>query len=148
MAPGTTSELNASGFKNGMPVGHIVMAVGAVLFIPAALARPNALLVLGCITVGREVALLQKAADPALAIVGPAESAAQRISIMGICNKVAGGAAPIILGLFLKLENADKLKSEVANMTAGDRSSALDHMALEVIPPYIGIIVVLLALAF
>src|SRR5690606_38409941 len=62
--------------------------------------------------------------------------------------KVSGGAAPIILGLFLKLENADKLKSEVANMTAGDRSSALDAMALHVIPPYLGIIVVLLALAF
>lgn len=148
MAPISTRVLNAFGFKNGMAVGLIVMAVGAVLFIPAAMTRTYELFLLGLFIMGSGLAILQTASNPYITIVGPAESAAQRISIMGICNKVAGGAAPIILGLFLKLENADKLKSEVANMTAGDRSSALDHMALEVIPPYIGIIVVLLALAF
>jgi len=148
MAPVSTKVLNVFGFKNGMSVGLIVMAVGALLFVPAAMSRTYELFLLGLFIMGSGLAILQTASNPYITIVGPAESAAKRISIMGICNKVAGASAPIILGLFLKLDNADILKSEVANMTAEDRSSALDAMALHVIPPYIGIIVVLLALAF
>src|SRR5690606_7826419 len=148
MAPVSTKVLNVFGFKNGMAVGLIVMAVGALLFVPAAMSRTYELFLLGLFIMGSGLAILQTASNPYITIVGPAESAAKRISIMGICNKVAGASAPIILGLFLKLDNADKLKSEVANMTAADKSSALDHMALQVITPYLAIIVVLLALAF
>jgi glucose/galactose transporter len=146
MAPLSTRVLSIFGFKNGMSVALIVMAVGALLFIPAAMTRVYLLFLTGLFIIGCGLAILQTASNPYITIVGPAESAAKRISIMGICNKIAGGLAPIILGLFLKLENADQLRSEIAGMTAAAREAALDEMALQVIPPYIGIIVVLLIL--
>lgn len=148
MAPLSTKTLNIFGFKNGMSVALVVMAVGALLFIPAAMTRTYGLFLLGLFIMGSGLAILQTASNPYITIVGPAESAAKRISIMGICNKLAGAAAPIILGLFLKLDNVDKLQSEIANMSITDKDAALNEMALHVIPPYIGIITVLLALAF
>jgi FHS family L-fucose permease-like MFS transporter len=148
MAPISNRTLNKFGFKNGMSVALIVMAVGALLFIPAAMSRTYELFLLGLFIMGSGLAILQTASNPYITIVGPAESAAKRISIMGICNKLAGAAAPIILGLFLQLDKADALQSEIAGMSAAERALALDQMALRVIPPYIGIIVVLLLLAF
>jgi len=148
MAPVSARTLKIFGFKNGMSVALIVMAVGALLFIPAAMTRTYGLFLLGLFIMGSGLAILQTASNPYITIVGPPESAAKRISIMGICNKLAGAVAPIILGLFLRLDKADALKSEVANMSVSDKTFALDEMALHVIPPYIGIIVVLLILAF
>src|SRR5690606_12177130 len=148
MAPISTRVLNRFGFKNGMSVALIVMAIGAVIFIPAAMTRIYGLFLLGLFIMGSGLAILQTASNPYITIVGPPESAAKRISIMGICNKLAGAAAPIILGVFLHLESADQLNRDVANMADAERIAALDAMALRVIPPYIGIIVVLLLLAF
>ncbi|MDX5481363.1 MAG: sugar MFS transporter [Hymenobacteraceae bacterium] len=148
MAPLSTRVLTLFGFKKGMSVALAVMAVGAALFIPAAMTRIYIMFLLGLFIIGCGLAILQTASNPYITILGPAESAAKRISIMGICNKLAGAAAPIILGLFLNLEDADKLKSEILGMTAAAREAALDEMALQVIPPYIGIVVVLLILGF
>jgi len=148
MAPLSTRVLTVFGFKNGMSVALIVMAFGALLFIPAAITRTYGLFLLGLFIMGSGLAILQTASNPYITIVGPPESAAKRISIMGICNKLAGAMAPLILGLFLRLEDADKLRSEVAHMAADDRIAALNEMAMRVITPYVGIIVVLLALAF
>ncbi|WP_345599643.1 sugar MFS transporter [Salinimicrobium sp. 3283s] len=141
MAPISTRTLNHFGFKKGMSVALGVMALGAVLFIPAALSRTYLIFLLGLFVMGGGLAILQTAVNPYVTIVGPAESAAKRISIMGICNKLAGAIAPILIGVFLQLD-----KAEVLVGTTDE--AALDEMALRVIPPYIGIIIVLLALAF
>ena len=147
MAPISNKALNLFGFKNGMSVALIVMAFGALLFIPAALSRTYELFLLGLFIMGSGLAILQTASNPYITIVGPPESAAKRISIMGICNKLAGAAAPLILARFLHLDKADALISDIANMTIADKTIALDEMAHRVITPYIGIIVVLLILA-
>lgn len=147
MAPISNKALNLFGFKNGMSVALIVMAVGAILFIPAALSRTYELFLLGLFIMGSGLAILQTASNPYITIVGPPESAAKRISIMGICNKLAGAAAPLILGLFLHLDKADALKAEISSMTLEAKTVALDAMAHRVINPYIGIVVVLLLLA-
>lgn len=140
MAPISTRTLNFFGFKKGMSLALAVMALGAVLFIPAAMTRFYPLFLTGLFVMGSGLAILQTASNPYVTIVGPAESAAKRISIMGICNKVAGAAAPIIIGFFLQLD-------KVGELAGTTNQSALDEMALRVIPPYIGIIVVLLLLA-
>jgi fucose permease len=124
------------------------MTAGALLFIPAALTRTYEIFLLGLFIMGSGSAVLQTATIPYISIVGPPESAAKRISIMGICNKLAGAAAPLILGLFLHLDKADALRSEIAGMSMEARNLALDQMAHRVITPYIGIIVVLLVLAY
>ncbi len=148
MAPVSTKVLSLFGFKNGMSVALVIMVIGALLFIPAALNRAYEIFLLGLFVMGSGSAILQTASNPYITIVGPPESAAKRISIMGICNKLAGAVAPLILGLFLHLDKADALQSEIANMTLAAKTLALDEMAHRVITPYIGIIIVLLLLAF
>lgn len=140
MAPVSTRTLTKFGFKKGMSIALAVMALGALLFIPAAMSRTYLIFLIGLFVMGGGLAILQTAVNPYVTIVGPAESAAKRISIMGICNKVAGAAAPIIIGFFLQLDKAEELAGTTNEL-------ALDEMALRVIPPYIGIIVVLLLLA-
>ncbi|MGA8855123.1 MAG: sugar MFS transporter [Christiangramia sp.] len=147
MAPISTRTLNKLGFKKGMSVALVIMAFGALLFIPAAMTRTYFLFLSGLFIMGSGLAILQTASNPYVTIVGPAESAAKRISIMGICNKLAGAIAPILIGFFLQLEKADELQSEIANLTSAERINELNEMALRVIPPYIGIIIVLLLLA-
>lgn len=147
MAPISTRTLNIFGFKNGMSVALGIMAVGALLFIPAAMNRTYLLFLAGLFVMGSGLAILQTASNPYVTIVGPAESAAKRISIMGICNKLAGAVAPILIGFFLQLDKADELKAELSNLTMSERATELNEMALRVIPPYIGIIIVLLLLA-
>ncbi|MGY5845984.1 sugar MFS transporter [Salegentibacter sp. HM20] len=147
MAPISTKTLNWLGFKKGMSVALIVMAVGALLFIPAAIMRTYFLFLAGLFIMGSGLAILQTASNPYVTIVGPAESAAKRISIMGICNKLAGGIAPILIGFFLQLDKADELQAKISTLSAAERIEELDAMALRVIPPYIGIIIVLLLLA-
>ncbi|GAA4310373.1 sugar MFS transporter [Pontixanthobacter gangjinensis] len=147
MAPLSTRTLTKLGFKKGMSVALLIMAFGALLFIPAAITRTYFLFLSGLFIMGSGLAILQTASNPYVTIVGPAESAAKRISIMGICNKLAGAIAPILIGFFLQLEKADALQADIANLTSAERINELNEMALRVIPPYIGIIVVLLLLA-
>lgn len=148
MAPVSTRVLNKFGFKKGMSISLAIMAVGALLFIPAAFSRTYVVFLLGLFVMGGGLAILQTASNPYITIVGPVETAARRISIMGICNKIAGAAAPIILGLFLNLGEADKIAKQVASMPAEEYSAALDKIALQVVNPYIGIVIVLIILAF
>ena len=148
MAPVSTWVLNKFGFKNGMAVSLGIMAVGALLFIPAAYSRTYILFLLGLFVMGGGLAILQTASNPYITILGPVETAAKRISIMGICNKFAGALAPIILGYFLKLDEADKVKNQLASMSPEESSIALDKIALQVVNPYIGIVVVLVLLGF
>ncbi len=147
MAPVSTWVLNRFGFKNGMSISLGIMAVGALLFIPAAFSRTYILFLLGLFTMGGGLAILQTASNPYITIIGPVETAARRISIMGICNKFAGAAAPIILGMFLNLGEADKIAKQVESMSATEYAAALDQVALQVVNPYIGIVVVLVILA-
>src|SRR5690606_31642081 len=79
-------------------------------------------------------------------ILGPPESAAKRISIMGIFNKVAGAIAPIVLGA-VALKDADSITSRLVNMNLADKAAELDALASRVILPYIIIFIVLLTLA-
>lgn len=147
MAPVSTRVLDTFGFKRGMGISLGVMAFGAFLFIPAAYMREYVVFLIGLFIMGGGLAILQTASNPYITILGPVETAARRISIMGICNKFAGASAPIILGLFLKLDEADELVSNIENMSSTAYSTALDTMALKVVNPYIGIVIVLIILA-
>jgi FHS family L-fucose permease-like MFS transporter len=138
--------LKITGFKKGMSVGLGVIAVGALIFIPAALTRYYGLFLLGLFIQGSGLALLQTASNPYITILGPPESAAKRISIMGICNKVAGALAPIILGA-ITLKNADGLKERLAAMAPAAKLAELNELASRVILPYIVIVIVLVILA-
>lgn len=148
MAPLSTITLKYFGFKNGMAIGLLIMAIGASLFIPAAMSRTYALFLTGLFIMGSGLAILQTASNPYVTVVGPIESAVKRMSIMGICNKLAGALAPIILGLFLKLDDTDKLVQQLGELSDEAKAVELNEMAMRVIPPYIAIVAVLVLLAF
>ena len=82
MALPSSAVLKKTGFKFGISIGCWVMAIGALIFIPAALARSYALFLTGLFVEGAGLALLQTAVNPYITILGPRESAAKRISIM------------------------------------------------------------------
>ncbi len=138
--------LKRTGFKNGMSVGLLVMAVGALIFIPAALTRTYGLFLLGLFVQGTGLAVLQTAANPYITILGPRESAARRISIMGICNKVAGALAPIALGA-VALKDADALIERLKTMDLAAKAAELNELASRVVVPYLLMLGVLVLLA-
>ena len=139
--------LRTTGFKNGMALGLLVMALGSLVFIPAAYARNFGLFLTGLFIQGTGLALLQTASNPYISIIGPIESAAQRISIMGICNKVAGMLSPLILGV-LVLRNAGDLQLQLASATDGAvREALLNELAQRVILPYMIMAIILALLA-
>ncbi|MGK2860376.1 MAG: sugar MFS transporter [Chitinophagaceae bacterium] len=138
--------LKKTGFKKGMVLGLLCMAAGALIFIPAAESRTYNIFLIGLFVIGTGLALLQTACNPYVTILGPIESAAKRISIMGICNKGAGAIAPLIMGAIM-LNNADSLQESLITMDASQKAIALDNLASKVVLPYIIIAVVLVALA-
>lgn len=140
--------LKKVGFKKGMMAGFWVMAIGAFIFVPAALTRTYEIFLLGLFTIGAGLAILQTAANPYITVLGPKESAARRISIMGICNKGAGILAPLIFAaVILKATDTDLFK-ELNTMDAVAKSAALDELIRRVILPYtcVGTVLFLLGL--
>jgi MFS transporter, FHS family, L-fucose permease len=144
MALPSSWVLEKTGFKNGMMVGLFIMALGALVFIPAAYTRIYGIFLTGLFIMGTGLAILQTASNPYIAIIGPHESAATRISIMGICNKAAGAIAPLIMAYFI-LNDGDAFVENLKTMNASDKQLALDGLASRVIGPYI---VITIALAF
>ncbi|MFD2148513.1 MFS transporter [Mucilaginibacter antarcticus] len=128
MAIPSSWVLSKTGFKNGMSLGLMIIAFGALIFIPAALTRMYWLFLTGLFIQGTGLAVLQTASNPYITILGPIESAAKRISIMGICNKVAGALAPIVLGA-VTLKDADALNIRLLSMSVADKRIELDTLA-------------------
>lgn len=138
--------LEYTGYKKGMTLGLVIMAVGSLIFVPAALTRTYWLFLTGLFIQGAGMALLQTASNPYVTILGPIESAAKRISIMGICNGVAGVLAPAILG-FVTLQGADEIVAKITTMNLQEKTLQLNELASRVIIPYVLIMVSLLLLA-
>ena len=146
MALPLTAILKKTGFKVGMSVGLWIMAVGCLVFIPAALTRTFGLFLTGLFVMGTGLTLLQTASNPYITIIGPRESAAKRISIMGIANKFAGAIAPIILAAVI-LKDSHILEENLAQAAdEAARALLLNELAQRVIMPYIVMAVILVLL--
>ena len=135
MAIPSSFVLKKVGFKKGMSIGLAIMAIGTFTFVPAAKAESYPLFLIGLFTIGIGLTLLQTASNPYATILGPRESAAQRISILGIANKTAGIISQKIFGGIL--------------LTGSVVGAAISPKAeLEkVITPYLVLTVVLIILA-
>ncbi len=140
--------LEKFGFKKGIMFGFFVMAAGAFLFVPAALIRAYPVFLLGLFFMGTGLALLQSAANPYITIIGPIDRAAQRISMMGICNKVAGIIAPLVFAAVVLKVTDNELFSSLESGLLSDieKTSLLNHLIRRVILPY-GVLGILLILA-
>ncbi len=138
--------LKAVGFKKGMMFGFFIMAVGAYIFIPAAIGRTYEVFLLGLFTLGTGLAVLQTAANPYVTILGPKDKAVQRISVMGIFNKGAGILAPIIFAAVVLRVGDTELFQQLETMGEMEKNAVLDELIQRVITPYAVVGTVLLSL--
>ena len=127
--------LQKTGMKKGMALGLFLMAIGAVVFGQYTTLRHYPGAVAGVFLIGAGLAILQTAANPYISILGPIEGAAQRIAVMGICNKVAGILAPLVLGT-LVMHGMGDLAAEVAAADAATRETLLNEFAARIHDPY------------
>lgn len=146
MAIPSSGILKRTGFAKGMSIGLATMAVGSLIFIPAAMARSYPLFLLGLFCQGTGLTLLQTASNPYVTILGPIESAAKRISIMGVCNKIAGMIGILILGKLL-FSDTQTLSARISTLTGAALENELDMLSSRVIVPYIIMAIVLGGLA-
>ena len=130
--------LNKIGYKRGIMYGFFCMALGAALFIPAALTRTYGVFLCGLFIIGAGLTILQSAANPYITIVGPIESAAKRISMMGICNKLAGIISPLIFAaVVLKVTDSSLFTLlESGTLSEASKNAMLDELIRRVILPY------------
>ncbi|ANE51477.1 sugar MFS transporter [Flavisolibacter tropicus] len=138
--------LQRTGMVKGMSMGLVIMAAGCLVFIPAALTRMYSLFLLGLFFVGTGLTILQSAVNPYVTLLGSQGSAAKRISIMGICNKVAGILAPLVVGSII-LKNSDGLIAELASLSPAAKQLRLDQLSRTVIFPYVSLTIILLLIA-
>jgi MFS transporter, FHS family, L-fucose permease len=140
--------LEKTGMKKGMAMALVVMAIGTFLFGQFATHRNYPMSLLGLFVIGSGLSLLQTASNPYISIIGPIESAAQRISIVGICNKVAGIISPIVLSAFV-LKGIGELEGKVkAAADEQTKNAILSDFASNIYTPYIIMSVVLVLLGF
>ncbi|GAB3014902.1 sugar MFS transporter [Niabella terrae] len=138
--------LKKTGFKNGIVIGLVILALGGLIFIPAAHIHSFGLFLTGIFIQGAALALLQTAVNPYLSIIGPIESAAKRISMAGICNKFAGMTVPFIMGaVFLK--NAGEVEQKIEAATGAERTQLLNEVLARVNTPYIVLAIVFVLFA-
>ncbi|WP_282136489.1 sugar MFS transporter [Seonamhaeicola maritimus] len=137
--------INKVGYRKSMSLGLVVMGLGALVFIPAAEARTYWVFLTGIFIQGAGMTLLQTASNPYITILGPIESGAKRIAIMGIANKVAGGLGSVIFGAIL-LSGIDDIKEKLVTVDASEKAELLNTMADSVVTPYIVMAVALFLL--
>jgi len=138
--------LKRIGFRMGIMTGFWIMSVGALIFVPAAMTRTYGVFLMGLFTLGTGLAILQSAANPYITVLGPKDRAAQRISIMGICNKGAGILAPLAFAAVILRATDTDLFKQLPSMTGVARAAALDAFIRRVITPYLCVSTVLFAL--
>ena len=114
MALPASFVLRKIGFKTGMVIGLGIMALGALLFIPAAKSSTYLLFLIALFVLGSGLTLLQTASNPYIVCIGPRESAAMRISIMGLINKSAGVLVPLLFTAWI-LTGMDQFTNEALN---------------------------------
>ena len=123
MAVPAAHLLERVGFKKGIMLGFWIMSMGALLFVPAALSRAYWIFLLGLFSIGTGLAILQPAANTYITIIGSKERAAQRMSIMGVCNKTAGIIAPLLLAAAILRPTDTELFSQLPLMDEATRNA-------------------------
>lgn len=141
--------LKKVGYKRGAMIGLFIMSLGTFLFYPAAMTRTYAMFLAALFVIGTSLAILQSVANPFVTIIGPHESAAKRISVMGICNKFAGIIAPLLFAAVVIRPEDKEIMAAVESglLSGGAKEAALDEMIKGVIPPYLVLTVFLFIFA-
>jgi FHS family L-fucose permease-like MFS transporter len=135
--------LKKLGYQRGIVVGLLVMAGGALLFIPAADSRAFGLFLTALAVLGAGITLLQVAANPYVSVLGAPRGAAARVSIVGVANNFGGSLSPLVGGLIL-FGGSVALKARLAALPLAERLAEESHL---VKGPYLGLAGFLVVLA-
>jgi glucose/galactose transporter len=136
MALPSAAVLNRIGYKNGMTLGLGIMGMGASLFVPAAQSRQYGLFLAALFTLASGMTLMQTAINPYIVRLGARESAATRISIMGLFNKGAGIVVPLVF-TSLMLAGIERFsEGELAALAPAARAAARGVLAQRLVFPY------------
>lgn len=138
MAIPSSFLLNRVGYKKGIMLGLWMMSLGALVFIPAAYLRAYGVFLSGLFMLGIGLAILQSAANPYISIIGPIDSAAKRLSIVGTGNKLAGILANLVFAAVVIRESDRVLMAQInAGAFSGEAlEQALDTLIQGVVFPY------------
>ncbi|SHI09669.1 sugar MFS transporter [Ferrimonas marina] len=138
--------LRRTGYKNGMALGLAVMVAGSLAFILAAQSASYPLFLGALFILGTGLTILQTASNPYVVLIGPSESAAMRISIMGLINKGAGVIVPVLFTA-LVLSGFEGFTAEhLAQMPEAERTAQVEALSNRLVMPYLMMAGVLLAL--
>jgi glucose/galactose transporter len=140
--------LEITGYQTGMCVGLGIIAIGCVLFTPAALLKSFPIFLFAQFVVGSGLTILQTASNPFIVRLGDENSAAARIAFMGLLNKAAGVLAPIVFTALVLSGLPDVSMAELEKMPPEDKNTLIDTMAYSLIQPYLVMALALTCLAF
>lgn len=146
MALPVSYVIERTGYKNAMSLGLFIVAIGALFFIPAAYSRNFGIFLLAQFIVGSGLTVLQTASNPYVVKLGPVESAAVRISIMGLLNKGAGVVAPYVFTILVLAGIDGASKEELVLLSDSARDIKLDELAGQLVMPYIAMAIALILL--
>ncbi|MGI4866247.1 MAG: sugar MFS transporter [Janthinobacterium lividum] len=135
--------LKKLGYQRGIVVGLLVMAGGALLFIPAADSRAFGLFLTALAVLGAGITLLQVAANPYVSVLGPARGAAARVSVVGVANNFGGSLSPLV-GALVLFGGSVALKARLAALPVAERLAEESQL---VKGPYMGLAAFLVVLA-
>ena len=138
--------VDALGYKKTMVVGLFTMGIGALLFIPAASVPSYSLFLGALMVVAAGITALQVAANPYVAVLGPANTASSRLNLAQAFNSLGTTIGPYVGGLFI-LTAAPKAMEVIRQMSADTQQAYRVQEASSVKIPYLLIGIVLFILA-
>ena len=147
MALPSSLVLKRTGYRNGMVLGLVIMVFGALVFIPAALLRMYSIFLLALFILGTGLTILQTASNPYIVMIGPRETAAVRISIMGVLNKGAGVIAPLVFTALVLSDMSQFNEARIASLSVEQRAIELAELSSRLVMPYLLIAAMLAGLA-
>lgn len=141
--------LSKIGYKRGIILGLSTMAIGCLLFYPAASYRVFGIFMLGYFTLAAGITILQVAANPYVTILGPERTASSRLNLSQAFNSLGTAIAPALGALFI-LQDKVKTTAEIEALDAAAQKSYLVAEAAAVQTPFLGIaaFIAVIALVF
>ena len=141
--------LSKIGYKKGIVFGLLTMALGCILFYPAAEYRNFSIFLVGYFTLAGGITVLQVAANPYVALLGSEEGASSRLNLSQAFNSLGTTIAPVVGALFL-LSDTVKSSTEIELLTETQKNNYYIAEAATVQTPFlfISIFIVILALVF
>ena len=128
--------LSKIGYRKGIVLGLIIMALGCLLFYPAAEYRNFTIFLSGYFTLAGGITVLQVAANPYVALLGSEEDASSRLNLSQAFNSLGTTIAPIVGALFL-LSDSVKTSEEINLLTALDKIDYYSAEAATVQTPFL-----------